>query len=204
MLTGMSLNRVRVVWDNFPGKPGYSNHYFDSAATPPLAALSTFYNAVKGFLLLGMTIQIPNSGDVINEADGKIVNAWTGPSQTLITCSGGNVSTGATGMVVLWRTSTPVRGRRPIGKTFLVPTSTANYDTGSSPLDTAITTTLNAALSFVTAAAGSLQVWHRPTYVKGPDGKPVKPPVIEFPGSAVTVIGATVPDFSAVLRSRRR
>lgn len=200
----MALNRVRVVWDAFPGKPGYSNHYFDSTSTPPLAALRTFYEAVKGLLLLNMTIYVPNSGDTINPADGKITGSWTGPLQTITTCSGGNVSTGATGIVVLWKTSTPVRGRRPVGKTFLVPTSTANYDTSSSPLDTSVTTVLNAASNLVTAAGGSLMVWNRPVYQLDSRGHKVKPEVIIYPGSAVTVIGATVPDFSAVLRSRRR
>jgi hypothetical protein len=61
-----------------------------------------------------------------------------------------------------------------------------------------------AANSLLSAVGTNMLVWSRPTYVKGPDGKPVKPPVIEHPGSAQPVVSADVPDLAVVMRTRRR
>jgi hypothetical protein len=114
----MTMNKVRVLWQNFPGAPGYSNHYVGSAVLAQ-TALRTFYDAIKAFLPTGMTIQIPNTGDQIQEADGSITGAWSGPAQAQVVCTGVGNYAGPAGACVNWRTANVINGRRPMGRTFL-------------------------------------------------------------------------------------
>lgn len=199
----MTINRVRVLWSGFSGAPGYSNFYFDTAAAPPLAALQTMFTAFKPFFTAGpppLTWQVQNSGDTLDETTGKITGAWTGALQPAIVATGASANyVGSAGAVITWRSSTPVGGRRPVGKTYLVPLMTNQFDTDGSIIPATLTAILNAALTFVTAAAGSLLIWHRPVYNTVPS-----PPVLVRPGSTVVCIGALVPDLAAVMRSRRR
>lgn len=196
----MGLNRVRVVWSQFSGQPGYTNFYFDSASAPPLAALTTLFTAFKAYVPVGLTWTVPNSGDTIDETTGHITGGWTGAVQTPVVGAGGGANfVGSSGAVILWKTADPVNGRRPIGKSYIVPMSTGQFDTDGSLLLATVTGVLNAALTFVTAAGAAFKVWHRPKY-----DNTVDPPVLLTPGSAVTCIGATVPDLAAVMRSRRR
>jgi len=184
----MTMNRVRVLWQNFPGAPGYSNHYVGSNVLAQ-SALRTFYDSIKAFLPSGLTIQVPNSGDQVAEGTGLITGAWTGASQAIITATGTGTYPGSAGACVNWRTSGLVRGRRPMGRTFLVPLVGTAFETNGSIATAALAAIGTAASQLITDLAGELKVWSRPTDTTA--------------GSNVTVTSANVPDLAVVLRSRR-
>ncbi len=193
----MALQRVKTTWTGFKGAPGYANFYFAPGTPPPLAALRTFFEAVKAFLPTGLTIAYPGSGDIINETTGTITDAWstTPPANTVGT--GGTTYMGPVGIVVEWTTATVVDGRRPIGKTFLVPAPIAILQADGTVVDTTVAAVKAAADTFVGATASQFFVWHRP--VKDP----LPPHSITRLGGLAAVTGSRVPDLQAVLRSRR-
>jgi len=185
----VALNRVRVALTGVAGLPGVATHYFQSTATD-MTALRTFWDAVKANFPNSCTIQVPNSGDVINEATGIITGAWSGPSQLPIS-GGGGVGTylSTAGPMVTWQTPQVVDGRRPKGKTFLVPAMSGSFDS-SGTIATAFQSTLqSAATALIVAYAGDFKIFHRPNS-KGP-------------GVACTITAATINDKQYVLRSRR-
>lgn len=184
----MTLNRVRVLWQNFPGAPGYSNHYVSSAVTAQ-TEIRAFYDAVKGFLPAGLTIQVPSSGDQIDESNGTITGAWSGAAQALITATGSGNYPGSAGCCVNWKSNAVVAGRRPMGRTYLVPLTTGSFETNGSIAAATITAVTTAATTLITNLVDGLKVWNRPTETRA--------------GGQATVLTAQVPDLAVVLRSRR-
>ena len=184
----MTMNRVRVLWQNWPGAPGYTNHYVGSAVLAQ-TAIRTFYDAIKTFLPTGLTVQVPSSGDQVNEATGDITGVWTGAAQAVVSGLGAGGYAGPAGLCVNWRTSALIRGRRPMGRTFIVPIVGSLFETNGTLTSGTVATAQAAASQLITDLAGELKIWSRPT------------PTIA--GANVTVISAQVPDMAAVLRTRR-
>lgn len=185
----MALNRVRCTFTGVTGLPGVATFHVGSGVTD-MTPIRTFWNAIAGVFPNALIIGTPNSGDTINEATGQITGAWTGPVQTSVIGTGGVGSFSPTiGPMVRWITPQVVDGRRPIGKTFLVPSSTSIIATSGTFTSAIVTTIANAAVALVVALAGELKTWHRPN-TKGP-------------GVACTITGASVTGKHMVLRSRR-
>lgn len=184
----MTLNRVRVLWQNFPGSPGYTNHYVGSLVTAQ-TAIRTFYQSLNTLFPTGLTIQVPSSGDQINESTGQITGTWSGAAQAVVTSVGSGNYSGASGACINWRTSILIEGRRPMGRTFLVPLTLASFDSGGTLSTPTLGQIGTAATQLITDLAGELKIFCRPR------------PTIA--GVGATVISAQVPDMAAVLRSRR-
>jgi len=87
--------------------------------------------------------------------------------------------------------SDPINGRRPLGKTFLVPCITGLFDSSGTIANATQTAYQAAGLALVQGlgGGGALRVWHRPVNGTG--------------GLAVGVVNCRVPDKQVVLRSRR-
>lgn len=185
----MTMNRVRVLWQNWPGAPGYTNHYVGSAVTAQ-TAIRTFYDALKANIPTGLSIQVPSSGDQIAEATGDITGVWSGAAQAAVVGTSVGVYAGPTGACVNWRTAQIINGRRPMGRTFIVPLSNASFETNGTLAAAALALIQAAANQLIIDLAGELKVWHRPNAAG--------------PGANVTVLTAQVPDMAAVLRSRRQ
>lgn len=192
----VAYNRVRVTWGNWSGAPGLSTFYFGSSSID-MTALRTFWDAIKSNIPSGITIQVPNTGDQIQDTTGQISGVWGGgPSQSVVTCTGAGSYAGATGPVVEWLSSAVIAGHRPQGKTYLVP-GVGTFDSNGSLGTAVITQIQTAAQALITAYAGEMKVLSRPFV---PPTGSTKPP---RPGVASTIIAARVPDLAAVLRSRR-
>lgn len=192
----MPLNRVRVLWQNWAGAPGYSNFYFQTGFPPPLAALRTFFEAIKTSIPTGLTLVYPAVGDVVNEETGQLTDAWSAapPANTVGAASGAYA--GAAGAVVLWKTSQVIHGRRPMGKTYLVPLSSNSFEATNGSLTSAFLSASQSAVdAFIASASPNFQVWHRPLVDALGN--------ITRPGGMATVTSGSVPDMSAVMRSRR-
>lgn len=185
-----SIGRVRTVMTNFPGAPGYTNLYFSlTDGLPDIAKVRTFFETIKNLIPTGAVIQVPNQGDVIDDGSGEIQGNWTSSAQTAVTCTGTGSFTGVAGAVVNWHTDGIVAGRRVRGRTFIVPLTGGQFDSEGSLATATITAIQTAAAALPGGSIGKLVVWSRPT----PDRT----------GSSHQVTAASVPDLSAVLRSRR-
>lgn len=185
-----TMNRVRVVWSNFPGAPGYSNFYVGSTITDH-TPIRTFFSTMATYLPGGLTITVPTSGDVISEATGAITGAYsaTVTGGPMVTPSNAGAYAGMAGGQIQWQTSLLVAGRRPLGKTFLVPGYSNMFDTNGSLATAFITACQTAGATLISALSGELKVWTRP-----------RP---SLAGAAATITSCRVPDLAIALRSRR-
>lgn len=167
-----------------------ATHYFDSSVTD-VSPIRVFWDAVKSAFPLAVNIQVANSGDTINPDDGKIIGAWSGPAQTVVVGTGSGSFLSTAGIAVEWICSTPVNGRRPLGKTFIVPCVTTLFDSSGTIANATVTAFQAAGLALVQSlgGGGALSIWHRPKAGHG--------------GLDCRVSNARVPDKQVVLRSRR-
>src|SRR6188508_3456659 len=117
------IARIPVVWNGLPGFPGVSVFYSTSAnAVTAVAALATFFNAIKGSFPTGLTWDLPASGDTLNDADGGLSGVWTGATPGTVTATGGVAGYAAgVGARVEWTTGAVINRRRVRGSTFMVP-----------------------------------------------------------------------------------
>lgn len=185
----ITINRVRVRWTGFTGAPGVSTFYCSTPATA-VPALSAFYNTVKSTLPGVCSVQVASDGDVLDDSTGAITGSWSTAPQSAVAGTGGTNYSGPSGGCVDWLTSTVIKRRRVMGRTFLVPMATTMYDTDGTLTSTCLSTVSGAASTLLGAVgAGGLFVWHRPKALAL--------------GQAVPITGLRVPDKGVVLRSRR-
>lgn len=185
------LNRVRVAWQGWPGSPGVSTFYIGGTVTQAqIDGIRAYFNSMAGSLPAGLTINVPASGDVIDDVSGLITSAWSvATTPTTVTGTGAGNYAGNAGAVQHWLTGSVINRRRVRGRTFLVPLVATAYDTAGSLSTTTISTMNAAGTALLTALGTGFRVWHRPN--NGISG-----------GSAV-VTGFRVPDLAVSLRSRR-
>lgn len=187
-----TLNRVVVAWSS-PAIVGTAVNvlHFSGAEgdVPPISAIKAAYGQLSGILANNVTIQIPGSGEQINDTTGELTGVWTATGSGPILGTGTAYSAAGVGGCVTWNTGGIVNGRRLKGRTFLVPLGVQQYDSDGT-LQTGTTTALNA---YATAmmASGPLAVWHRPTSAGAADG------------TSYGVLSFRVRDKVAFLSSRR-
>lgn len=184
----VDLQRVRVGWTGGPGGNGVSTFYCVDIAQL-WNAIATFFNDVFDYVPDDFTYVMPTEGDTINYLTGELVGSWQHGA------GGGRAGTVAgpyaspVGAMVTWTTGAVVNGHRLNGKTYLVPLGSASFDDHGT-LDDTILADLNAISdALVAAGMNNLAIWSRPTP--------------GHPGGYATVMGSTVKDKAAVLRSRR-
>jgi hypothetical protein len=203
----VSIGRVNVAWQNWPGAPGLTQLYMTNTNMQvTVDAMRAFFDAVKALLPSGLTITVPASGDILQEADGTITGTWTVATPPLVvSCTGAGAYAGNAGGVVHWLTSTVVGGRRVRGRSFLVPTIATTFETNGSLTAGAISTINTAAAALYAAATPNFLVWSRPvkahTEYDPVTGQPTS--VAARAGSTAVVNAHRVPDLAISLRSRR-
>lgn len=189
-----NISRIRVSLDGFPGGPGVSTFYCnagDEGVTR--SALGTFYGHLRDQMPTGMSYTVETAGEVIDEATGKAVSAWSNPSTYTGTSSvPATAYAQGVGSSVIWTTNAYHNGRRVRGRTFIVPIISTMYDTNGTLVD---------------AYLGSLQTWAATLADTGLLRIYSRPPLPVPPGSVLgasfVVSGAIVRDKAATLRSRR-
>lgn len=187
----MTINRVRVAITGATGLPGVATFHFNSSVTD-MTALRTFWDGVKSVFPNTVAINVPAAGDQINDDSGQIVGAWTGPAQATVIGTGGvGAYLSTAGVMVKWVTPQVVDGRRPIGKTYLVPAYNTVFSNIGTITGSVVTTVTAAAQALVVAYAGEMKIYHRP---KG------DPP---HGGVGCTIISGGAVSKQVVLRSRR-
>lgn len=196
-----NMARISCAWQNWPGAPGVTQFYADPGSLQGVVnALKVFWDGLQGGFPNLLTIQVPSSGDLVDDATGQIAGAWSVATQPAVTtCTGVGNYAGNAGAVLHWLTVGLAKGRRIRGRTFLVPLVNTAFDSGGSLSPAMVTNTTLAGNKLITDTAGQLKVWHRPVYAK----PKTKPPVIVTPGSTATITSCRVPDLAVSLRSRR-
>ncbi|HKZ21558.1 MAG TPA: hypothetical protein VJQ57_15815 [Acidimicrobiia bacterium] len=181
----------RPVWA-IPGTdPSVSVLHWDGE----LADLEAVKTAIRNFFAAIVTA-IPNEvtitfpGEVIERdpATGTLVDVHSGASPASVTGTNTGTWIGGAGAVVRWETGAILAGRRLRGRTFIVPLGASFFENNGTLLAAALTLLGNAASTLISDIAGTgsqLRVWSA-TH-----------------GETRTVTSATVPDRSAILRTRR-
>lgn len=192
----MAINRVVARWQGFQGGPGYSNFFFTELPSTPSVlaarqAVADFFDGFNSLLPTGVEIVVENEVAIIDELTGQTLDY--APTTEVVDSVEGVVSggyAGASGAVVNWNTAGVRAGRRVRGRTFLVPLAPVAFDSSGTLSSSALNLIRSSADGLVgTGFDSGLGVWARPTNGAG--------------GEFHEVIGATVPDLAAVLRSRR-
>jgi len=195
--------KVKVRWSGFTGSPGWSNFYFDSPdgnsfetaveAAEAAEKVRVFLNAIKAYFPAALNWTIQSDVDQVHASTGEMFGVETIAPIAAVAGSGvAGPHSGASGVVITWRTAGVRNGRRVRGRTFLVPAgNNANGNDGT--LDTSALGVFQNAATALAANTGNvvLGVWTRNTAPGVEDGE-------WFPAT-----GATVPDRVAILRSRR-
>ncbi len=181
----------RAIWSVPGGGTGYSVFHFTSVAnaTEALACAAEFRE-----FFVDLQALIPNevtvgfdSEVIVMALDGTLEAVYPITAPSNVTGTGSAAWAGAVGARVDWQTGEIVSGRRFNGRTYLVPLIATIFDTDGTLTSSARTTIQNAADALISelGALETLQVWSRTHQV------------------AEAVISATVPDKSAILRTRR-
>lgn len=187
----MQLARVLVSWVG-PAVKGLSAnvlHFAADGGPPSPAAIKTAYQAIGGCIPTGQSVLIPNSGDIIEDTTGELIDVWTAGVAGQVDGAGGTAVAAGVGACVSWKTGGIINGRRLRGRTFLVPFATSSYDTDGTLTSTANTQVANFRAAMM--ASGPMAVWHRPTTKGGTDG------------NSYGIVSSSHRDVVAFLSSRR-
>lgn len=189
-----NISRVRVALDGFPGGPGVSTFYCAPGDESIFRSqLGTFYGHLRDQMPAGMSYNVEPAGEVLDEATGKAVSAWSAP-----TPYNGTSTTAATpyaqgvGSSVIWTTNAFHNGRRVRGRTFIVPIISTMFESNGT-LETGYLGSLQTWATTL-ATGGLMRVYSRPPL-------PVPPGAIL--GASFAVSGAIVKDKASTLRTRR-
>lgn len=169
--------------------PGVSTFYFGEAASGFPADLFNFWDALKGIIGGGVTVTVPDSGDLIDVATGELSGTWTDTGGGAISSTGiGDYALGV-GARIRWHTNGVVGGRRVVGSTFIVPLAPGSYQSSLGLTNAVVTTLTAAAGALFSAASGPNHVYSKPRPGRA--------------GSSHPVVSASAPDAVSWLRSRR-
>ena len=196
----MTISRVRSVWTGLNGLPGYTFFYY-VGNTGMTADLPIFWDSIKQFLPTPLAITIDNVVTEIDEKTGKMTGTHVGNGGGIITGTGSTAYVAQAGAQVKWYTGGFNRGRKVVGRTYLVPLQSTAWGSGGL-IQAATCNTINAAADVLRSrSGGTLCVWSRPVFVKDANGKPTD--VIEHEGSTYVITSTAVPTKS-VTQNRRR
>ena len=194
----MTIDRIRCTWTGFPGAPGVSTFY-SLAATADITTLHGFFQNIKPDLPADVTIEVPTSGDIIDETTGELTGGWSGGSGGTSTGEDSGTYPAPVGAAVTWETGVVMDAHRLRGRTFIVPLAGFSYGTDGT-IDSAVLATLRgAAASLLTGT--QFVVWHRPRAARAADGS--RKAITYRAGGYASWSGSSVKDEAVVLRSRR-
>ena len=195
-----TLYRVRVSLDGFKGAPGVATYYSLDMATFR-DSLATLWMNYATTMPNGATAAVETTGDTIEDTTGLITGSWVGDPVGLGNGTLSGPYAAGAGFMVAWKTSTILDGKRLKGHTFVVPQGNAIFQADGTIADSFRSDRIGAAEAFISAQSESFVIWRRPRLARPAVGK-LKALAAREGGHGL-VVGATVPDKSSLLRSRR-
>lgn len=196
----MDMFRVTARWSGFQGAPGYSNFYFGSGfldggllgdeAELLAGRVRDAFDEISTLLPTGVRINIDPEVPIIDSDSGTIQSFNSIDPPPHVAAGARSDYAGPAGAVVTWRTNDLRNGRRIRGRTFIVPLATQSFESDGT-LESDSLTALRAFADTLMGSSldGDFGVWSRPGAGGG--------------GVFASVVGYSVPDMVAVLRSRR-
>jgi hypothetical protein len=193
-----SLNRVLITWSGPQVVGGGVTvlHYAGDVGAPPIAGIKSAFSSAAKLIPGGVTLTIPGSGDVINDANGELTGVWSATGGGTVAGTGSAQCAAGVGAVISWQTGLIWHGRKVRGRTFIVPIAFKDPGSGDEAFDNdgtfgSATLVKIQTLANNLQATGPLAVWSRPTSKGASDG------------SSGGVVSNRVPDRVSTLRSRR-
>ena len=200
------IYRVRAVHSGWNGGPGLSTTYWlpgttavtsNTEASAISAHVRAAYVAGSGVWPGAWRSDISPVVDVIDDENGDLTTSYgTAQPVGVVGSAAGGYGPIASGLLLRLNTVAIVNSHRLRGRLFLGP-NRGDGDADGTPNQTAIDLAKafgNALLSATTGGA-KLAVWHRPNDTPKAGNSPL--------GKAYEVTSTEVPDYWAVLRSRR-
>lgn len=195
-----NLDRLRVRWSGVTGGPGISTFYFVNAGAQ-LGNIQAFFSEFAGYLPASVRLDFDSEGDTINPADGALVGSWSIAPVLPVVGTNAGVYAAPAGLSIAWNTGTIADRHRVVGRTFIVPIGSNKYQVDGTLEGGALAAAQATAATLVTASGGTMNVWHRP--FAGAPATATKAARPAHAGSSAVVVGSSVRDKVAILRSRR-
>lgn len=204
------LARVNLRWTGFTGGPGnsffYMRDFVSSDTEPPnhqaaVDRVDSFKLGISSYLPSVVSLSVDPEVQIIDEFTGDLVDVETAVPAA---AENGNQPVGqaysaATGGVITWRTALVRNNRRIRGRTFIVPMSSGAFEADGTLLASTVAgLNIIAADMYNVGPAAVLGIWARPV-----PADPDDPGSVDIDGQWAPVTSHSVPDMSAVLRSRR-
>lgn len=195
-----TMTRIVWRWEGWFGAPGYTTFY--ARGTLFGTTLDSFAAATRTFLMArqldfpgSIVLKCQPTATQLNDTDGTLIAPLAIPTPPAdVQGAGLSTFSGATGIVVVWRTGRLVVRRLMLGRTFLVPAATGAFDTQGTLASASLTAWQTAATTYVNRVGlgsdGRPVIWHRNTK-------------FQADGFSADVTSATVNDQAQVLTSRR-
>lgn len=193
-----------MVWQyrGFTGEPGYCRFNFQELVDPTAvqaahSGIRQFFIGISSLVKTTWTFTPPSVCQHYDVTTGDLNQEVTIPTPGAAQPGTGlatSTYSGGTGAVVQWQTGAVLNGRKVRGRTFLVPLI-LSFESDGTLIASVITTITAAATTFRTTSGYTFAIYHR-----GPEAGGTGP---VGSSAIVPVIGNTVPDRSAILRSRR-
>lgn len=199
-----TVGQIITEWSGTSGGPGVSTMGIQVTGGGAISAggvqtavnaVRSFWDSVKGLLPNELSLRVSPICDQYEDSTAVLVGsatAATPPAPVL----GGSVSAyaGGVGIRVDWNTGAIQFGRRVRGRTYLVPAGQGNFDVDGTVSAASLAVAQPAAAALISALSTGgvpLVVWTKPNDEKG------------RAGVCTPVTNGTVPDKSAILRTRR-
>ena len=136
-----------------------------------------------------VTVTIPSSGEVFDSVTGDLTGTWTQGTTSTFPGSGSGAFARGVGIRVLWFTDGHTNNRRVRGTTYVVPCTSATYDSDGTIQGAIITDWTTHCSTYIAATSTDAVIWTRPKNGAG--------------GKTQSLTGVQVPDSVTTLRSRR-
>lgn len=185
-----TIDRLRVQISTAQGGTG-STSFYSVPGGGHQADVVNFLTTIKDVWAAGTTVEVPNTGEQLNDANGDVVGTWSfGSPATLTSANSADYAAGV-GCRLRWSTNGVRSNRHIFGTTFIVPIAVTAYDSNGTLDDTFAGTLFSLADDFLDDMAGDLRIWSRPTQGNSD-------------GFSNPVLSVSVPDKVAWLTSRKQ
>lgn len=186
-----NLNRVRVaLTGSGVTGPGVATHYvLGTMSSTEQSAIKAFWTDLAGQMPIGVSIDVPTSGEVIDDNNGDVVGLWSAGSGGTIHGAGATGYAQGVGARIVWETNGVTNNRRVRGSTYVVPLLSSAWDPDGTMRAVVVTAIEGAASTLRAALPSRLAILTRLTTVHS--------------GTSHAVTSSRVPDTPSWLRSRR-
>lgn len=200
----MTIGIVRSNWSGATGGPGLTQlaimfgagaSWTASNAQAAVDAVRKFWFAQNAQLPNEVSIQVQGTVDLYDQATGLLTGSVSAPTVPGVVAGlASGTYAGGVGYRFTWATGSINKGRRVVGRTYVVPCSSGMFDSDGT-LSATNRSSMQAAgstlLTDLSTAGGQLVIWSRPPTIGVADG-------VVF-----GVASCQIADKTAILRNRR-